>query len=152
MPRLLRLFLSAILCTASVFAAAAQPNKWVATWAASAHGPYPVGNPSAQPEQKFAFPVPANGADDQTLRLIVKPDLWGSQMRLRFSNVHGSKPLVIDAAYIGLQATAGNLVRGTNNSVTFASGKNTLTVAPGELAWSDAVKLPFAMSSAAAAR
>jgi lysophospholipase L1-like esterase len=151
MPRLLRLFLSAILCTASVFAAAAQQNKWVATWAASAHGPYPVGNPSAQPEQKFAFPVPANGADDQTLRLIVKPDLWGSQMRLRFSNVHGSKPLVIDAAYIGLQATAGNLVRGTNNPVTFAGGKNTLTVAPGEQAWSDAVKLPFAKSAAPSA-
>ena len=45
----------------------------------SAQGPYPVGNPSAQPDQKFAFPDPATGARDQTFRLMVRPDLWGRQ-------------------------------------------------------------------------
>ena len=41
-------------------AAAGQPKlivhrqKWVATWAASAHGPYPSGNASAQPVLDFA--------------------------------------------------------------------------------------------------
>lgn len=122
--------------------ALAQSEKWLTTWASSAHGPYPVGNPSAQPEQKFAFPSPATGAEDQTLRLIVKPDLWGNRIRLRFSNVHGTKPLVIDAIYVGLQETAGKLVPGTNRLVTF-SGKEQATIPVGRLAWSDTVEIPY---------
>ena len=35
--------------------AAANRPHWVAAWAASAQGPYPVGNPTAQPEMKYAF-------------------------------------------------------------------------------------------------
>ena len=31
-------------------------EAWAASWAASVQGPYPVGNPSAQPDQRFAFP------------------------------------------------------------------------------------------------
>ena len=49
-----------------------------------------MGNPSAQPEQKFAFPDPATGADDQTFRLIVRPDVRGARARLRFSNFFGT--------------------------------------------------------------
>src|SRR5688572_8916757 len=37
----------------------ASGEKWAATWAASVHGPYPSGNPSAQPDLKYAFPDPA---------------------------------------------------------------------------------------------
>ena len=42
--------------------AVAQPEGWSTSWAASVQGPYPVGNPSAQPDQKFAFPAPEAGA------------------------------------------------------------------------------------------
>src|SRR5271169_2475857 len=28
------------------------PTKWVTSWTASVHGPFPVGNPSAQPDQR----------------------------------------------------------------------------------------------------
>lgn len=119
-------------------------QKWVTSWAASAHGPYPIGNPSAQPEQKFAFPSPEAGAEDQTFRLIAKPDLWGGRMRLRFSNVYGKKPVTLDGFHLGLQATAGNLVPGTNRPFTFNGGAKSVTIAPGALAWSDPVNLPFA--------
>jgi len=51
-------------------------TKWVTSWAASVQGPYPVGNASAQPDQRFAFPVPANGARNQTFRMTVRPDVW----------------------------------------------------------------------------
>src|SRR5207244_3089751 len=71
----------------------AADEKWVASWAAAQHGPFPSGIATAGPELRFAFPDPATGANDQTFRLIVKPDLWGNRMRLRFSNVHGDKPL-----------------------------------------------------------
>ncbi len=37
-------------------------QKWVVSWAASVQGPYPVGNPSAQPDQRFAFPVAGSRA------------------------------------------------------------------------------------------
>src|SRR4051812_19329636 len=68
----------------------ASAQKWVATWTGSAHGPYPTGNPVAQPELKFAFPAPASGARDQTFRLIVRPDLWGTRWRVRLSNAFGT--------------------------------------------------------------
>ena len=49
---------------------AQQGATWVVSWVASAHGPYPVGNPSAQPDQRFAFPSAQTGANDQTFRLM----------------------------------------------------------------------------------
>jgi hypothetical protein len=50
---------------------AQQGATWVVSWAASAHGPYPVGNPSAQPDQRFAFPLRANRGE----RPDVSPDV-----------------------------------------------------------------------------
>ena len=42
----------------------AQAERWVASWTGAAHGPYPLGNPTAQPELKFAFRAPEQGASD----------------------------------------------------------------------------------------
>ena len=38
--------------------APAETEHWVAAWAASAHGPYPLGNPTAQPETQFRSRTP----------------------------------------------------------------------------------------------
>ena len=92
-------------------------QKWAATWAASVHGPYPSGNSSAQPDLKHVFPNPAEGAVDQTFRLIVKPDLWGNRVRIRLANTFGTQPVTFDAAYVGVSSSAGNIVRGTNRPV-----------------------------------
>ena len=54
-----------ICCVMTSTTAPAQTQKWAAAWAASAQGPYPTGNPSAQPILDFAFPVAAEGANDQ---------------------------------------------------------------------------------------
>src|SRR3954468_2353150 len=129
-------FLAACL---SITVASAQPRqKWVTSWAASVHGPYPVGNASAQPVLRFAFPSAETGARDQTLRLIVQPDIWGRQTRLRLSNVMGTKPVTFDGVFAGLQLSGAAIVAGTNRPVSFG-GKPAVTVAPGESAWSDAV-------------
>ena len=80
---------SAALILAALSVPAHAADKWVTSWAASVQGPYPVGNPSAQPVQKFAFPAPEAGARDQTFRLIVMPEVWGKQARLRLSNALG---------------------------------------------------------------
>src|SRR5215813_4287643 len=123
--------------------AAQQDQKWVVSWVASAHGPYPVGNPSAQPDQRFAFPSAETGARDQTFRLIVRPDIWGPQARFRFTNVFGIRPMTLDGAFVGLQLGGPAIVKGTNRAITFA-GKDSVTIPAGASAWSDAVALPFA--------
>jgi lysophospholipase L1-like esterase len=143
--RLAQFLLGILFAFAAVAQAQPAPAKaphWVAAWTASAHGPYPVGNPTAQPELKFAFPDAARGAVDQSFRMIVRPDIWGKQARIRLSNAFGTQPVTFDDAYIALQTSGSAILAGTSHSVTFA-GKKAVTVAPGKDVVSDAVSLPF---------
>jgi len=135
----MRLALLALLA-ANLFAR--EPLKWVTTWTASVHGPYPIGNPSAQPNLSFAFPTPSTGARDQTFRLIVLPDIWGTTGRLRFSNAFGTRPVAFDGVYAGLHLGGGTVVAATNRAVRFG-GKPTVTIPPGESVWSDPITLNF---------
>jgi len=121
---------------------AAFAQQWAAVWTGSAQGPYPIGNPTAQPELKFAFPSPEQGANDQTFRLIVKPDAWGQQMRIRLSNAFGTKPVTFDGAFVGLQESGSAVVAGTSRPIQF-QGKKSVTVAPGDSITSDPVTLSF---------
>src|ERR1700732_701670 len=133
----------ALMVAISAFSSSAQsPQKWVTSWTGSVQGPYPIGNPSAQPDLRFVFPSAESGARDQSFRLIVRPDLWGQQVRLRFSNALGTKPVTFDGVYVGLQRGAATLVPASNHPVSFA-GMRATTVAPGLSVWSDAVSLPF---------
>jgi lysophospholipase L1-like esterase len=147
--RRLGLALSLILTLALAPSAQAQ-EKWVTAWAASVQGPYPVGNPSAQPDLRFSFSSPETGARDQTFRLIVMPDIWGRETRLRLSNAFGTRPVTFDGVRVGLQLASAGVVAGSSRPVSFAA-KPTVTVAPGESAWSDAVALPFATDGTALA-
>ncbi len=117
-------------------------QKWVVAWAGSVQGPYPVGNPSAQPDMKVAFPSDEAGARDQSFRMIVKPEIWGREARLRFSNALGNRTVTFDAVFVGLRLTSSALFPGTNRPVTFG-GKRSVTIPPGDSAWSDGVPLPF---------
>ena len=132
----------AIALTLSCSAPAQQDSKWVVAWTGSAHGPFPVGNPSAQPDQRFAFPSPGIGARDQTFRLIVRPDIWGPQARLRFTNVFGTRPITLDGAFVGLQLGGPAIAKGSNQTITFG-GKPEVTIEAGASTWSDPVALPF---------
>ena len=145
MLRLAKCWAVIILATLSISAMAAEPAKktnWVTSWAASVQGPYPVGNPSAQPNLSRAFPSADTGARDQSFRLIVKPEFWGKAARMRFSNALGTQPITFDGAFIGMQWSGSAVMPGTNRPITFG-GKNSVTVAPGDSVWSDAVNLPF---------
>jgi lysophospholipase L1-like esterase len=133
------------LCVAFLIAFAAAPaqaQQWVASWTGAAHGPYPLGNATAQPELKFAFPTPVQGARDQTFRLIVKPGIWGPQTRIRLSNAFGLKPVTFDDVFIGLQESGSAVVPGTNAPALF-KGRKGVSVMPGDSAMSDPVPLPF---------
>jgi len=145
----MRLVASLVLLLLAPVTVAAQPasraqsaQKWVVAWVGSIQGPYPVGNPSAQPEMKLAFPSDEAGARDQSFRMVLKPEIWGREARVRFSNALGTKPVTFDTVYLGLHHTSSALVNGTNRPLTFG-GKRSVTVPAGDSAWSDAVALPF---------
>jgi hypothetical protein len=105
-------------------------KHWVATWATSPAtffvytAPvvpvYPPGAPTTfapaniQPDLVFPFPDAATTgatANNQTFRSIIKPDLWGSTMRFRFSNTFGSQPVTFSAVTVGLQEIFGQCRR-----------------------------------------
>ncbi|MDQ1468723.1 MAG: hypothetical protein QOJ99_203 [Bryobacterales bacterium] len=119
---------------------ATEPAR-VVSWTASPHGRYPSGNAVAQPELQNV--LPGNTADDQTFRLIVKPDIFGRSARLRFSNAFGLQPITFDGVYVGLHASGGSLISGTNLPVRFNSGKTSVTVNRGQASYSDGIDLDF---------
>ena len=138
------LFLTAC---ATVGDTASSDQQWVTSWGASIQGPYPIGNPSAMPDMSRAFPVAANGARDQTFRLIVRPTLWGRETRIRMSNALGTQPVTFDGVHVGLQNSGAEITAGTNRVITFG-GSPSVTVAAGQSVWSDAVTLPFVRDAA----
>jgi len=115
---------------------------WITTWSGSAHGAYPLGTAVAQPDLQYAFPDAATGANNQSFRLIVRPTVWGEQFRLRFSNLFGTQPVTLDDIHLGLQASAGTLVKESNRRVTF-QGSRQVTLPPGSSLWSDPVRLRY---------
>ena len=137
-------------------------SKWVASWATSPASYYVYGAPvrqnqalgfsptksavaNIQPDLSFPFPdAKTSGAtaNNQTIRSIVKPDLWGRTMRVKLSNVFGSQPLTFNAVTIALQEYGANVVHGTVTPVRFI-GSNSVTLLPGQEVWSDGTRLKW---------
>jgi GDSL-like Lipase/Acylhydrolase family len=114
-------------------------NKWAATWTTAPQDVFP--GTSTPALVQFAFPNPTTeGASNQTLRMIVKPDLWGNTIRLRFSNTWGTRPVTLGRVSVGLQAYSGNILPGTNTPVSFA-GRPSVTLPIGQEVFSDPVFL-----------
>jgi lysophospholipase L1-like esterase len=83
------------------------------------------------------------GANDQTFRLIIRPDLWSDRFRLRFANTFGTQPVTLDAVFVGLQSSGGSVATGTNRPVTFAGGSQRLSLPAGQSTYSDPVTLEY---------
>lgn len=120
-------------------------THWITVWAASPQGPYPVGNPSAQPDLTHIFPDPAQGAARQTFRMIVRPSVWGRALRIRFTNVFGTKPLVLSDLSVALEGGGGGTLPDTQIPLRFSAG-TTITLPAGDMIWSDAVSPAFLKS------
>src|SRR5690242_4866099 len=113
-------------------------EKWVASWSASTTA-FGVGSPVAQPDLQFPLPTAAtDGVVDQTIRMVVKPDLWSDTMRFRFSNVFGDRAVTFSRVTVALQSYAGNAQENTVTPVTFG-GRASATIPKGEEVWSDAI-------------
>ena len=162
MPRFRNLVASALLIWAMSSAAhAAEPDRWIPTWAAPdvarVDQPAQTLSPAAQ-----AFPwvndVPdavreaAPGQqlevagysrlhfNNQTIRQIARVSTGGGRVRVVLSNTFGTAPLRIGAAQVALRDKGSSIVAGTNRVLTFG-GLAQPAVPPGALLVSDPVDL-----------
>jgi len=117
-------------------------DHWTAAWSASAQGPFPHGRETAQPELDAVFPNAEQGANDQSFRMIIRPDVWGREARIRLSNAHGDRPVIIDGVHLGMEAMSSAILPGTNRPITF-DGNTSVTIEPGSQQLSDPVVLNF---------
>jgi len=113
-----------LLCTAlsSTVAVAAQPDRWVGTWATS-----PVA--LVNTDHKY-------GAEETTYREIVHVSLGGDNSRVIFTNEFGLDSLTISAASIALRTKDSEIDASTAHPLTF-SGNPSVTIPPGALVVSD---------------
>ncbi len=117
-------------------------QKWAATWTTAPQNFF-----NGNPEVNFAIPnFSTDGANEQTFRMIVKPDLWGNTVRLKFSNAYGNQPYTLGRVTVGLQTYGANVRKGTLVPVSFNGGQPTVTVPTGGELYSDAFTLPFVAS------
>lgn len=115
---------------------------------ASGSGTNAPAAPSGAPPQAgrglgpVRLPIPAS-LSDQTIRMIVRASIGGSEVRIEVSNMLNAAPLEIGAAHIGVHAGQGVVASGTDRALTFG-GKTSFVVPPGVLAVSDPVSLNVA--------
>jgi lysophospholipase L1-like esterase len=123
----------AMLCAALIAVLANEANAatWVGSWGAAPLPPSPAAGP---------FPGTPSFSN-QTIRQIVRISAGGKQVRVRFTNEYGTKPLAIGTARIALADEKGNVQPGTDRPLTFDGKPNTLIPA-GAPMLSDPVDMP----------
>ena len=142
-----RLILTILLLVLPSLAAAQQDETGSRAGPLRRTGPIRSATRRPSRTRNLRFP-PAAGANDQTFRLVVRPDLWGRQARLRLTNVFGTKPVTFDGVLSVCRSGGPAVAKATNRPVTFG-GKDSVTVPPGASVWSDAVALAFVRNPAA---
>lgn len=131
MYRLTSLFLPLLAMTALPAAAQTCTPIWIAGWASSQF--LPTGDAV----------LPAGTLADRTLRQIVRPSVSGDRLRVRLSNLAGTKPLHIAGASIAraLGQTSAAIDPGTLISLRF-DGAPEVVIPAGADYLSDPVSLP----------
>ena len=122
-----------------------RDRKWVAAWTTAPQNLFKgVGTVQTAALVNFAFPASTGTqAINQTLRMIVKPDIWSDTLRVRLSNTWGKAPVTFGRVTIGLHSFSGATVAGTNRQLSFG-GQVQVTVSAGAEIFSDAVSIPWA--------
>jgi lysophospholipase L1-like esterase len=87
------------------------------------------------------MPVEAPIAD-RTIRMVVRPTVGGSRVRVRFSNACGPSAVSIGAAHMALTGVGSRIKPETDRILTFG-GKAAIDIAAGAPALSDPVDLPI---------
>lgn len=108
-------------------------GNWIAAWG------------TAQQLVQPARPIPAAETPparvaDQTVRMIARPTVSGSALRVALSNSFGFAPVRVDGVHVGRQEGPGVLRSGSGKSLTFG-GRPWVVLPPGAQIYSDPV--PF---------
>src|ERR1700674_1640296 len=105
-----------------------EAKKWVGTWASS-----PLLDAHAKNAEELLAATTQSGA---TLREVIHVSIGGDLVRVRFSNLYGTSPLVIGAVEIAQTLKGVAVVPGTNKALTF-NGQPSVSIPPGALVVSD---------------
>src|SRR5580704_7755896 len=135
--RTLMVILSVALSAPAVLAKS-EAKKWVGTWASS---------PLLDAHAKNAEELLAAGAQSgATLREVIHVSMGGETLRVRFSNLYGTSPLVIGPVEVAQTLKGVAIVPGTNKAVTF-NGQPSVSIPPGALVVSDPTSFKLAALS-----
>jgi lysophospholipase L1-like esterase len=126
-----------VLCVPSLLAKP-EAKKWVGTWASS-----PLLDAHAKSAEELLAAGTQSGA---TLREVIHVSMGGDTVRVRFSNLYGTSPLVIGAVEIAQSLKGVAIVPGTNKAVTF-NGQPSVSIPPGALVVSDPTSFKLAALS-----
>lgn len=121
-----RIAIGLLLCSLAVPmpARAATGAHWVGSWSAAPDSSDPP-------------------FETQTIRQIVRISIGGSNVRLRLSNLFGTKPITLGPVHLAVHAKGSSTQPGTDHIVTF-DGKSSVIIAKGAEVLSDAVAFPVA--------
>ncbi|MEV6674082.1 SGNH/GDSL hydrolase family protein [Streptomyces sp. NPDC051162] len=110
--------------------AAGSPEEWTGTWGTAPAPAAPTG-------------ISREGVDNRTVRMVVHTSAAGGELRLRFSNAHGTAPLALGRSTVALAGSGSSptAAPGTLRPVTFDGGATGTTVPVGAEVLSDPV--PF---------
>lgn len=147
-PRLFVLLLT----TALFQPVQAQDGRWVASWGTATSfavhelpdwvQPPPADSLPPDPPPSPVVPVPA-GFENQSLRMIIRSSIGGTQLRLQFANTLGAAPTRLGAVRVALHAGDGRIDPASDREVTF-NGAGTVVLRPGALVVSDPIDLALA--------
>ena len=117
--------------------ASAHPAaRWSATWASAMQSPVP-GSDTTDPKG----PNWSDGFSNQTVRQVIRVSGGGSQVRVRLSNLYGTKPLKVTGATIARTRDGATVEPGTLRPLTF-HGARSATISAGRVAASDPAAMP----------
>ncbi|MCC6241451.1 MAG: hypothetical protein IT353_01365 [Gemmatimonadaceae bacterium] len=125
---LLAVAFSALVASVQSVPAHAQPRaaaapRWLAAWGASHNA-------------REVIPNLANS----TVRMIVRPSVSGSAIRIKLENTLGQSPVQFDGAFIGITDSGAAIRPRSNRQLRFARQRGVM-IAPGESVWSDPVRM-----------
>ncbi|MGW9449542.1 FG-GAP-like repeat-containing protein [Streptomyces sp. NPDC055632] len=113
--------------------ASSEGKTWTGSWGAALAPPEGMGQASAR-----YWPI----WKDQTLRMVVHPHKSGSDIRLRFANTFGFRPVTLGRVTLAERSAKTGAATGAVREVTFPKGRTTMP-AGGELV-SDRITFPVA--------
>lgn len=129
-----RTFTTILLLASTLFSTQLHAQNWVGTWTTAQQIVEPHNLP------------PAPGLSGNSIREIVQISVGGKKLRVKFSNEFGKQPLVINAAEIAIALNGGSspeINEKSTRTLTF-QGKQNITIEPGKMVVSDAIRLKVA--------